>query len=77
MITLLMILSFKHIASVDAVAQPNTLIVYSTPSGEVLQPFICWIYSPVIFQKQTMIVSDEHLAEKRIMNFNKSFILVK
>ncbi|ABV61098.1 DUF2334 domain-containing protein [Bacillus pumilus] len=76
MITLFTIVSFKHIASADAlVTQPNTLIVYSTPSGEVTPAVHMLDLLVGHFSKQTMIVSDEHLAEKRINEFQQVIYL--
>ncbi|WP_144495185.1 DUF2334 domain-containing protein [Bacillus pumilus] len=76
MITLFSFLSFKHIASADAlVTQPNTLIVYSTSSGEVTPAVHMLDLLAGHFSKQTMIVSDEHLAEKRINEFQQVIYL--
>ncbi|WP_342497706.1 DUF2334 domain-containing protein [Bacillus sp. FSL R7-0672] len=76
MITLFSILSFKHIASAEAlVTQPNTLIVYSTPSGEVTPAVHMLDLLAGHFSKQTTIVSDEHLAEKRINEFQQVIYL--
>ncbi|UCZ71396.1 DUF2334 domain-containing protein [Bacillus pumilus] len=76
MITLFTILSFKHITSADAlVTQPNTLIVYSTPSGEVTPAVHMLDLLAGHFSKQTTIVSDEHLAEKRINEFQQVIYL--
>ncbi|AMM96263.1 DUF2334 domain-containing protein [Bacillus pumilus] len=76
MITLFSILSFKHIASADAlVTQPNTLIVYSTPSGEVTPAVHMLDLLAGHFSKQTTIVSDEYLAEKRVNEFQQIIYL--
>ncbi|MCY7537832.1 DUF2334 domain-containing protein [Bacillus pumilus] len=76
MITLFSILSFKHIASAEAlVTQPNTLIVYSAPSGEVTPAVHMLDLLAGHFSKQTTIVSDEHLAEKRINEFQQVIYL--
>ncbi|MCY7436742.1 DUF2334 domain-containing protein [Bacillus pumilus] len=76
MITLFSILSFKHMASADAlVTQPNTLIVYSTPSGEVTPAVHMLDLLAGHFSKQTTIVSDEHLAEKRMNEFQQVIYL--
>ncbi|WP_284905690.1 DUF2334 domain-containing protein [Bacillus sp. lyk4-R2A-2] len=76
MITLFSILSFKHMASADAlVTQPNTLIVYSTSSGEVTPAVHMLDLLAGHFSKQTTIVSDEHLAEKRMNEFQQVIYL--
>ncbi|WP_342500635.1 DUF2334 domain-containing protein [Bacillus sp. FSL K6-4563] len=76
MITLFSILSFKHMASADAlVTQPKTLIVYSTPSGEVTPAVHMLDLLASHFSKQTTIVSDEHLAEKRMNEFQQVIYL--
>ncbi|TYS32294.1 DUF2334 domain-containing protein [Bacillus pumilus] len=76
MIALFSILSFQHIAPADArVTQPNTLIVYSTESGEVTPAVHMLDLLAGHFSKQTTIVSDEHLAEKRINEFQQVIYL--
>ncbi|MFJ6206344.1 DUF2334 domain-containing protein [Bacillus pumilus] len=76
MIALFSILSLKHMASADAlVTQPNTLIVYSTQSDEVTAAVHMLDLLAGHFSKQTTIVSDEHLAEKRINEFQQVIYL--
>ncbi|PRS36240.1 hypothetical protein C6Y02_15730 [Bacillus sp. NMCC4] len=76
MIALFSILSLKHMASADAlVTQPNTLIVYSTQSDEVTPAVHMLDLLAGHFSKQTTIVSDEHLAEKRINEFQQVIYL--
>ncbi|GLF84267.1 hypothetical protein B33_29720 [Bacillus safensis] len=75
MIALFLILSFKYMASADALAKPNTLIVYSTESGEATPAVHMLDLLAGHFSKQTTIVSDERLAEKRISEFQQVIYL--
>jgi len=76
MIALFSILSFKSVASADAlVSQPNTLIVYSTESGEATPAVHMLDLLAGHFSKQTTIVSDEHMAKKRMSEFQQVIYL--
>ncbi|WGD97928.2 DUF2334 domain-containing protein [Bacillus safensis] len=75
MIALFLILSFKYMASADALTKPNTLIVYSTESGEATPAVHMLDLLAGHFSKQTTIVSDEHLADKRISEFQQVIYL--
>ncbi|KPN12951.1 hypothetical protein AKG37_13730 [Bacillus australimaris] len=76
MIALFSILSFKSVASADAlVSQPNTLIVYSTESGEETPAVHMLDLIAGHFSKQTTIVSDEYMAKKRISEFQQVIYL--
>ncbi|MBD3859951.1 DUF2334 domain-containing protein [Bacillus sp. 28A-2] len=72
LIALFSMLSFKHIASVDAlVTQPNTLIIYSTESGEATPAVHMLDLLVGHFSNQTTIVSDEQMTEKKVDEFQQ------
>lgn len=75
MMALFLILSFQYMASADALAKPDTLIVYSTESGEATPAVHMLDLLAGHFSKQTTIVSDEHLAEKKISEFQQVIYL--
>ncbi|MGG1697478.1 DUF2334 domain-containing protein [Bacillus zhangzhouensis] len=72
LIALFLMLSFKHIYSAEAhVAQPNTLIIYSTESGEVTPAVHMLDLLVGHFTKRTTIVSDEQMAKKKLNEFQQ------
>nr|MDF9459852.1 hypothetical protein [Bacillus pumilus] len=79
MIALFSILSFKHMASADAlVTRPNTLIVYSTQSDEVTPAVhMLDLLAYVIFLNRRRLYPMNIWLKRGSMNFSKSFISVK
>lgn len=72
MIALFSFLSLKYISSADAlVTQPNTLIIYSTESGETTSTVHMLDLLSGHFSKRTTIVSDKQIAEKKIDEFQQ------
>ncbi|MFP3419565.1 DUF2334 domain-containing protein [Bacillus sp. SIMBA_154] len=72
LIALFSMLSFKHIALADAlVTQPDTLIIYSTESGEATPAVHMLDLLVGHFSKQTTVLSDEQTAEKKLNEFQQ------